>query len=110
MKQEGKCSFSKDLFSQGLAFYALLLNKYEVAFGFIIDDYLYWPSSLPSDDFVGCILTSSRAHESMDHVVKVDMFFNLIYWTVYLIFLLLFSFLLSEAKCFAAVQDNEQRL
>uniref|UniRef100_A0A915Q301 PIN domain-containing protein n=1 Tax=Setaria digitata TaxID=48799 RepID=A0A915Q301_9BILA len=55
----------------GLAFYALLLNKYEVAFGFIIDDYLYWPSSVPTDDFVGCILTGSGAHEATDHVVKV---------------------------------------
>ncbi|VBB26689.1 unnamed protein product [Acanthocheilonema viteae] len=59
------------LIQQGLAFYALLLNKYEVAFGFIIDDYLYWPSNLPSDDFVGCILTSSRAHEATDHAIKV---------------------------------------
>ncbi|VDK68068.1 unnamed protein product [Litomosoides sigmodontis] len=59
------------LIQQGLAFYALLLNKYEVAFGFVIDDYLYWSSNLPSDDFVGCILTSSMAHEAADHTVKV---------------------------------------
>ncbi|EFO27510.2 hypothetical protein LOAG_00974 [Loa loa] len=59
------------LIQQGLAFYAVLLNKYEVTFGFIIDDYLYWPSALPSDDFVGCILTSSGAHEATDHIIKV---------------------------------------
>ncbi|VDM20894.1 unnamed protein product [Wuchereria bancrofti] len=59
------------LIQQGLAFYALLLNKYEVAFGFIIDDYLYWPSNLPLDDFVGCILTGSAIHEATDHIIKV---------------------------------------
>ncbi|VDK73374.1 unnamed protein product, partial [Onchocerca ochengi] len=59
------------LIQQGLAFYALLLNKYEVAFGFIIDDYLYWSSSLPADDFTGCILIGSGAHEATDHIVKV---------------------------------------
>lgn len=73
--KRGECSVSD--FLQGLAFYALLLNKYEVAFGFIIDDYLYWSSNLPSDDFVGCILTSSMAHEGADHTVKVDMTFHL---------------------------------
>ncbi|VDO20070.1 Uncharacterized protein BM_BM6808 [Brugia malayi] len=59
------------LIQQGLAFYALLLNKYEVAFGFIIDDYLYWPSNLPSDDFAGCVLTDSAIHEATDHIIKV---------------------------------------
>ncbi|CAG9540846.1 unnamed protein product [Cercopithifilaria johnstoni] len=59
------------LIQQGLAFYALLLNKYEVSFGFIVDDYLYWPSNLPSDDFVGCMLTNSGVHEATDHIVKV---------------------------------------
>ncbi|MCP9259487.1 Telomerase-binding protein est1a [Dirofilaria immitis] len=59
------------LIQQGLAFYALLLNKYEIAFGFVIDDYLYWSSNLPVDDFVGCILIGSGAHEATDHIVKV---------------------------------------
>ncbi|VDK40081.1 unnamed protein product [Gongylonema pulchrum] len=59
------------LIHQGLDFYARLFNKYEMVFEFLIEDYLYWQTGLPADDFLGCVLVDSGAHEAADPVIKV---------------------------------------
>uniref|UniRef100_A0A915C3F4 PIN domain-containing protein n=1 Tax=Parascaris univalens TaxID=6257 RepID=A0A915C3F4_PARUN len=64
-------SILKRFLQQGLDFYAHLLNKYEVVFGFLIEDFLYWPSALPGDDFAACTCVGSGAHEFSDHSLKV---------------------------------------
>ncbi|KHN84394.1 Telomerase-binding protein EST1A [Toxocara canis] len=57
---------------QGLDFYiGLLNNKYEVTFGFLIDEFLYWPAALPGDDFMACARVGCGAHEADDRSLKV---------------------------------------
>lgn len=72
-------------------FYAHLLNKYEVVFGFLIEDFLYWPSALPGDDFAACTCVGCGAHEFSDQSLKVraaywldNMTATLVYFQVFI--------------------------